>query len=96
MHYIDDILVGGSSVHEHNQNLAKVLQYLEEHGLHVKAIKVQLCKKSVNFLGVTVVQGGFHMKEYATNLAHQLRVVKSKKELQKLLGCFNQLISYVP
>ena len=45
--YLDDILVSGKTEKEHLENLQKVFQRLQEHGLHVKKSKCSFMKTSV-------------------------------------------------
>ncbi|XP_055527930.1 uncharacterized protein K02A2.6-like [Wyeomyia smithii] len=49
--YLDDILVGGRTVEEHNQNLNCVLQRLQEYGFTVKFEKCRFFMRQVKYLG---------------------------------------------
>ena len=49
--YLDDILVTGSTPHEHLQNLAVVLERLSQHGIRLKEKKCSFMQESVDYLG---------------------------------------------
>lgn len=50
MIYVDDVVIRGLGVVEHDRNLEEVLEDLVKMGLHVNKIKMQLCKEHVSFL----------------------------------------------
>ena len=55
---IDDILVHGCTVEEHDDRLTKVLQRLEEAGLTLNREKCQFSQSQVKFLGQVVDRNG--------------------------------------
>ena len=56
--YLDDVLVIGKSIEEHNQNLVKVFDHLRDAGLRLKPSKCKLAKKPVEYLGHIVSEEG--------------------------------------
>ena len=58
--YLDDILVTGPNEEEHLQNLQRVLQRLEEHGLKLKRGKCQFLQPRVDYLGYGIDKDGLH------------------------------------
>ena len=58
--YIDDTLITGKTEKEHLDNLAAVLQKLQEHGLRVKKEKCEFMKSCVKYLGHKIDAEGLH------------------------------------
>lgn len=49
--YLDDLIVFGRSLEEHEERLLKVLDRLEEAGLKISLDKCQFCQPKVKYLG---------------------------------------------
>ena len=58
--YIDDILVTGNSEAAHLRNLEEVLKRLHKEGFRLKRSKCAFMKKSVEYLGHTIIAEGLH------------------------------------
>lgn len=56
--YLDDIIVFGRTLEEHEQRLLKVLDRLEEFGLKVSRDKCQFCQSQVKYVGHIVSEAG--------------------------------------
>ncbi|KAK7918879.1 hypothetical protein WMY93_010163 [Mugilogobius chulae] len=56
--YLDDIIVFGKTLEEHEQRLLKVLDRLEEYGLKVSIDKCQFCQSQVKYVGHIVSEAG--------------------------------------
>lgn len=56
--YLDDVIVFGRTLEEHEQRLLKVLDRLKEEGLKVSLDKCQFCCPSVTYLGHIVSRNG--------------------------------------
>uniref|UniRef100_A0A8C5LMT5 ribonuclease H n=1 Tax=Leptobrachium leishanense TaxID=445787 RepID=A0A8C5LMT5_9ANUR len=56
--YLDDIIVFGKTLEEHEQRLEKVLKRLHEEGLKLSLEKCQVCLPSVTYLGHVVSAEG--------------------------------------
>ena len=56
--YLDDILVFGRNLTEHNANLRTVFERLREAGLRLKPTKCHLARQRVEFLGHVVSAAG--------------------------------------
>ena len=54
MVYLDDVLVFGRSIAEHNANLTQVLERLRRAGLRLKPKKCRFALKEVEYLGHVV------------------------------------------
>lgn len=56
--YLDDLIVFGRTLEEHEERLLKVLDRLEEEGLKVSLDKCQFGRTSVIYVGHVVSQDG--------------------------------------
>ncbi|CAH8658130.1 unnamed protein product [Dicrocoelium dendriticum] len=56
--YLDDVIVHGSSVEEHNDRLRIVLQRLRQAGLRLKGSKCRFLRSQVTFLGHVITPNG--------------------------------------
>ena len=86
--YFDDIIVGGHDRKSHDRNLEAVLAALQSAGMHVNPKKVQFCRPTVSFLGFSLSGDAFHQRNYISKQLSQLPLVRSKKDLQRILGIF--------
>lgn len=56
--YLDDLIVFGRTLEEHEERLFKVLVRLEEFGLKVSIDKCQFCQEKVKYVGHIVSAAG--------------------------------------
>ncbi|CAM5176386.1 unnamed protein product, partial [Eretmochelys imbricata] len=56
--YLDDLIVFGRTLEEHEERLLKVLDRLEDYGLKLSIDKCQFCRTSVKYVGHIVSQEG--------------------------------------
>uniref|UniRef100_A0A4W5KP85 ribonuclease H n=1 Tax=Hucho hucho TaxID=62062 RepID=A0A4W5KP85_9TELE len=56
--YLDDLIVFGRTLEEHEQRLLKVLDRLKSEGLKLSLDKCQFCRTSVNYVGHVISQNG--------------------------------------
>lgn len=67
--YLDDILVTGSTEHEHLQNLEQVLRRLQYHGVRVKKNNCAFLKQSEEYFGHQIDAKSLHT---TSKNSHQL------------------------
>ena len=61
--YLDDIIVFGRTVEEHNENLIRILQAMRKHNLKIEPSKCQILKSELDYLGHTIDANGVHPKK---------------------------------
>ena len=94
--YIDDILVTGSTVEEHLQNLESVLKRLKQYGIRAKRAKCSFMSEKVEYLGHRIDSEGLHTmasKVEAISMAPQPRNVQ---ELRSFLGLLHYYGKFLP
>ena len=92
----DDILVAGRSKEEHDKNLKKCLETLEENGLTVNPAKCTLGATEVTFYGHVVTPKGIKPKMKTVEAVKRFKEPRSKKEVQSFLGLVNYVSSFIP
>jgi hypothetical protein len=55
--YLDDVVIGGTTKTEHDENLRKFLQMASEKGLSLNRKKCQFSKTNITFLGHLIGEG---------------------------------------
>lgn len=61
--YIDDILISGSSLEEHDARLAQALEAARTHGLKLNAKKCEFRKTKITYLGEVLTAEGVQISE---------------------------------
>ena len=87
--YMDDILVFGRTVEEHNKNLKKVHQRLHERGLMLNKVKCKYNLTSVKYLGFIVSEDGIRIDPDKISAIQNLKRPTCVTELKKILGMLN-------
>ncbi len=94
--YLDDLIVFGKTLEEHEERLLKVLDRLEESGLKISLEKCQFCQAQVKYVGhivsdlktkdpeVSVLQRESHKIQIKDGLLHRV-VQRSDKRVCQLI-----------
>ena len=94
--YIDDILVTGSTDAEHLENLEKVLQRLQKHGIRMKKAKYRFLQASVEYLGHMIDAEGLHASDSKLKAITEAPAPKNLQELLSFLGLINYYGRFIP
>ena len=87
--YLDDILVTGSTLQEHLQNLAVVLERLSQHGIRLKKNKCRFMHDSVDYLGHHIDAQGVSTSISKVEAITKAPAPKNVTELRSSLGMIN-------
>ena len=87
--YLDDILVSGKTVSEHNANLKLVLDRLQSHGLRLREKKCTFMEQSVEYLGHKLDSEGVHPTGKKFAGVQNAVPPKNVIELRSYLGILN-------
>ena len=87
--YQDDLLVTGGTVQEHLNNLERVLQRLQWHGVHLRKEKCSFLKESVEYLGHKIDAKGLHATDSKLQAIKQAPAPWNVPELRSFLGLVN-------
>ncbi|UYV77008.1 hypothetical protein LAZ67_14002803 [Cordylochernes scorpioides] len=94
--YMDDILIYGNTMEEHNRNLETVLRRLEENNVKLNAKKQQIAVNKVNFLGHIISRDGIAIQASRAEAIQNLKRPENKTEVQRFLGMVTYLGKFIP
>ena len=84
--YIDDILVYGRTVEEHNERLEAVLSRLRDAGIKLKLKKCRFATNTLEYLGEVITEDGTKPNPDKIAKVVELQVPKDREELKHVLG----------
>jgi hypothetical protein len=82
---MDDILVIGETLKEHNSNLPRVFQKLREYNLKIEPDKCEFLKK-LNYLGHVVASEGVKPDDRKIKAVVEFPTPKTQKDIKSFLG----------
>ena len=93
--YLNDILVTGSSERDHLDNLAAVLEKLEEVGVRLKRYKCRFMLPSVEYLGHKIADKGIQPTEVKIHAIVKAPALNNVSQLKAFLGMFNYYAKFL-
>lgn len=94
--YVDDIILWGYTLEQHNDRLIKVLQSIQKYGLKLNRVKCQFGVKEITFLGDKLSEAGVDPdKSKVKAILEMLRPV-DKKGVLRVLGMINFIGKFIP
>lgn len=84
--YLDDIIIFGQSIEEHNRNLAIVLQRLRELGLKLQPDKCEFLKPELEYLGHIVTSEGIKPNPKKLEAVQNFKIPKTPTDVKSFLG----------
>lgn len=93
---MDDILVHGKSVKEHDKNLETTLRKLQGANVTLNEEKCEFSKPSVEFLGSIVGSEGVRVAPKKVEAILEMETPKDQSELRGFLGMVKQLSKLHP
>ena len=84
--YLDDIIIFGQSIEEHNKNLAIILQRLREVGLKVQPDKCEFLKPELEYLGHLVTANGVKPNPEKIEAVKNFKLPKNPTDVKSFLG----------
>ena len=93
--YMDDIVVSGANVAEHDGRLDRVLERIEQSGLKLNQDKCVFKQPSLNFLGHYIDANGVQPSREKVEAIVHLQAPENVAELRRCLGMVNYLGRYI-
>ena len=93
---VDDILVWGATVDEHDERLKKTLQRCEEINLTLNKEKCEFRVKEVTYIGHRLTPDGVKPDERKVEAIKHMPPPEDKKGAERLLGIVNYLAKFIP
>jgi hypothetical protein len=94
--YLDDILVYSPTKDQHEKDLIRVFQALQEKDCHVRIEKCELMRDMVNFVGFELSKGTVRQNESNTEAVLNYPTPTSRKGVQRFLGLANYYSQFLP
>ena len=94
--YLDDVLVFGRTIAEHNANLTQVLERLRRAGLRLKPKKCRFALTEVEYLGHVVSAQGVRTDPRKIEAVEQFSTPRDIKTLRSFLGLASYYRKFVP
>ena len=93
---IDDILIWGRTIEQHDRNLERVLNRVSEINMTLGRDKCQFRQTEITYLGETLTQTGVKPDSNKIKAILQYTRPTSKHDLQRLLGMTNFIAKFLP
>ena len=87
--YLDDIVICGNTIEEHNANLHAFLQRCRELNVSLNSKKCSFGQSELNWLGYVISEGTFKPDPGRTKSLKKCKEPTNMKELERFLGMAN-------
>ena len=94
--YMDEMLIAGRNVEEHDERLRLALEEGRKRGIKLKPSKCHLRVSEVTFVGHVISNNGLKAKSSKIDAIIQMPEPSSRKELERFLGMVNYLGKFLP
>lgn len=94
--YLDDIIIGGSSMEECQERLFEVIRRLEQHNIQMNVSKSQFLVQSVKYLGHVISCDGITPNSDKTKAITEAPVPENVSQLKAYLGLVNYYNRFSP
>lgn len=93
--YMDDIVVYGKDLKEHNERLEDVFKQLRLANLKLQADKSEFLRKEVSYLGHLIGEDGVKPNLEKIKVIESLKAPQNVKEIQSFLGMMNYYRKFI-
>ena len=94
--YLDDILIAAPTEQEHNLILEKVINRLQESGIHLHEEKCEFAQERVEYLGHMIDATGIHPTEDKVHAIHEAPIPHDVTLLRAFVGLLNYYGKFIP
>uniref|UniRef100_A0A2M4CWN3 RNA-directed DNA polymerase n=1 Tax=Anopheles darlingi TaxID=43151 RepID=A0A2M4CWN3_ANODA len=94
--YLDDIVVYGRTIAEHNEHLEKVLKGLRKHNLRLEPKKCQLLCEEIQYLGHHIDKHGVKPLMESVSKIAALKPPTTVRQVRSVLGTVNFYAKFIP
>lgn len=93
---IDDLLVWGDSIQEHDERLIKLLECARKNSLKLNRNKCKIRMTEIKYIGHILSAQGVKPDEEKVRAVTEIPPPQSKQELQRFLGVVQYLAKFIP
>lgn len=94
--YLDDVIIYGKNLREHNAKLAEVFDICRLSNLKLQCTKCQFLRKEITFLGHLITPAGIKPNPTTVEAVHKFPNPRNKREVQSFLGLANYYRRFIP
>ncbi|XP_052896596.1 uncharacterized protein K02A2.6-like [Anopheles moucheti] len=94
--YMDDVIVGGKTEREHDENLLNLFRRIQEYGFTIRAEKCALKMQQIEYLGFIVDRRGLRPNPAKIDAILKLPAPTNVSEVRSYLGAVNYYGKFVP
>lgn len=94
--FIDDIIIWGRTLEEHNARLERVLNLCELNNLKLNINKCKICHSSVKFMGYEISEKGLEIDNSKVLAIENIQKPKCVKDVERFLGMVNYVNRFIP
>lgn len=84
--YLDDIIIFGKTLEEHNDNLSKLFKRLRDTGLKLQADKCEFLKPELEYLGHLITASGIKPNPAKLSAIKNFKIPKNVTQVKSFLG----------
>ena len=84
--YLDDVVIYGNSLDDHNKTLINVLTELRKHNLKLHPHKCEFLRKEVNYLGHVITELGIKPDPKKISSVVNFPAIKNEKDIKSFIG----------
>ena len=92
----DDVCVHGKDVHEHDDNLRRLMERAKQCGLVFNSEKCDIRKNEISFFGNIYSKDGIRPDPAKIQGIQSMSVPENKEDLQRFLGMMTYLSTFIP
>lgn len=93
--YMDDILIAGKTLKEHDETLGIVLRIAQENNVKFNEKKFQYRLKEIRYLGHIFSKSGMEIDSERVKAINEMEDPENINELRRFLGMVNHLRSFI-
>lgn len=94
--YMDDIIIHGRDMAEHDQRLQSVMEQLQSAGLRLNTGKCRMRQEKLHFLGHEISADGVRPDLAKVSAINKLPPPDNTQGLKRVLGMISYLGKYIP
>ena len=94
--YLDDIVIYGATLKEHNERLTAVFRRLRQNNLKLQPNKCEFLRKEVMYLGHVITEDGIRPVPTKLRAVRDFPVSKKVKDIQSFIGLAGYYRKFIP
>ena len=94
--YLDDIVIYGKNLADHNEKLVEIMEALTKHNLKLQPTKCKFLHKEVAYLGHVITEEGIKPDEKKIIAIKNLLPPKNDKQVKSFLGLIGYYRKFIP